>query len=304
MVSMKIKNKLTSIFLPPTVSKKQGLDFFRQRLLHYLVLSLATLGFLAYLPSIYFSVKLKLYGIIFIDTLTMIFVFFLLFKRLSFQKKTLGLLTIFYFLGLGLLIAIGPAGAGPLWLLMFSIMTSVLLGIGPALISLGINAATWIILSLFVYLEKFPWMESLPDAATLWIVIGVNFICINAIVALSVAVLINKINKMFQKEKTVGLELKQEIQTRIQTENENENLATKLHNSQKMEAIGTLAGGVAHDLNNVLSAQVGYPDLILMELPEDSPLRGPVLKIQESGAKSCCYCRGFINHGKKRGCCY
>jgi len=36
-----------------------------------------------------------------------------------------------------------------------------------------------------------------------------------------------------------------------------------------MESLGLMAGGVAHDLNNVLSGIVGYPELILMELPEE-----------------------------------
>jgi CheY-like chemotaxis protein len=53
-----------------------------------------------------------------------------------------------------------------------------------------------------------------------------------------------------------------------------------------MEAIGTLAGGVAHNLNNVLSGIVNYPDLLLMELPEESPLRKPILTIQQSGQKA------------------
>jgi CheY-like chemotaxis protein len=53
-----------------------------------------------------------------------------------------------------------------------------------------------------------------------------------------------------------------------------------------MEAIGTLAGGVAHDLNNILSGVVSYPELLLMEMPADSPYREPVLTIQESGKKA------------------
>jgi len=67
---------------------------------------------------------------------------------------------------------------------------------------------------------------------------------------------------------------------------EQKNLEAQLQRAKKMEAIGTLAGGVAHDLNNVLCAPVGYPDLILMDLPEDSPLRKPILTIQKSGQRA------------------
>ena len=63
-------------------------------------------------------------------------------------------------------------------------------------------------------------------------------------------------------------------------------LQIQLQQAQRMEAIGTLAGGVAHDLNNILSGIVSYPELILMDLPEDSPLKKPVLTIQKSGEKA------------------
>ena len=67
---------------------------------------------------------------------------------------------------------------------------------------------------------------------------------------------------------------------------ERNRMETQLMQAQRMEAIGTLAGGVAHDLNNVLSGLVSFPELLLMELPEDSPLRGPVATIQKSGEKA------------------
>jgi PAS domain S-box-containing protein len=67
---------------------------------------------------------------------------------------------------------------------------------------------------------------------------------------------------------------------------EKERLQQQLERSKKMEALGTLAGGVAHDLNNVLSGIVGYPELLLMSLPEDSSLRKPIEMMQESGKKA------------------
>ena len=63
-------------------------------------------------------------------------------------------------------------------------------------------------------------------------------------------------------------------------------LQDQLLKSQRMESLGLLAGGVAHDLNNVLSGIVSYPELILYDLPEDSKLREPMKTIMESGLRA------------------
>ena len=77
-----------------------------------------------------------------------------------------------------------------------------------------------------------------------------------------------------------------DISERKQAEVEKKELEERLVRSQKMESLGLLAGGVAHDLNNVLSGIVSYPDLLLLDLPEDSPLRKPIRTIQNSGQKA------------------
>ncbi len=60
----------------------------------------------------------------------------------------------------------------------------------------------------------------------------------------------------------------------------------QLVRAQKMEAIGMMAGGVAHDLNNILSGIVSYPELLLLKLPKTSELRKPLEEIQESGERA------------------
>ncbi|MFH2044316.1 MAG: response regulator [Pseudomonadota bacterium] len=67
---------------------------------------------------------------------------------------------------------------------------------------------------------------------------------------------------------------------------EKEKLLLQLRRSEKIEAIGILAGGVAHDLNNILSAIINYPELILLDLEEESPLRKQIITIQQSGEKA------------------
>jgi signal transduction histidine kinase len=78
----------------------------------------------------------------------------------------------------------------------------------------------------------------------------------------------------------------QDITAQDKAEKEKQKLEAKLIRSQKMEALGLLAGGVAHDLNNVLSGIVSYPDLLLTKLPEGSELRKPLGVMRDSGQKA------------------
>jgi PAS domain S-box-containing protein len=64
-----------------------------------------------------------------------------------------------------------------------------------------------------------------------------------------------------------------DITERKQTESEKRFLESQLRHAQKMETIGTLTGGIAHDFNNILAPIVGYTELVLEDLPKESPGR-------------------------------
>ncbi|CAB5135965.1 hypothetical protein D3OALGA1CA_3539 [Olavius algarvensis associated proteobacterium Delta 3] len=101
--------------------------------------------------------------------------------------------------------------------------------------------------------------------------------------------LINYQNELEKRVSELALretELEMEIEGRQKAERERRRLTIQLQRAEKMEAVGTLAGGVAHDLNNILSGIVSYPELLLLQLPDDSPLRTPLMTIKESGQKA------------------
>ena len=102
-------------------------------------------------------------------------------------------------------------------------------------------------------------------------------------------VLQTRVEESRKRESAIELkhiQLQKEIEERERSEAARDRLEVQLQRVQKMEAIGLLAGGVAHDLNNILSGLVSYPELLLMEMPEDSPTRGAIETIQKSGQKA------------------
>lgn len=77
-----------------------------------------------------------------------------------------------------------------------------------------------------------------------------------------------------------------DVSKRKALEEEQEEIAVKLRRSNRMEAIGLMAGGVAHDLNNILSGVISYPEFMMLKLPADSPVRKDLQKVMESGQRA------------------
>jgi PAS domain S-box-containing protein len=94
----------------------------------------------------------------------------------------------------------------------------------------------------------------------------------------------------FMQDKTGKLRdqfgIVQDITERKREEQEREKLQSQLHQSQKMELIGQLAGGIAHDINNVLTAILGHSELVLDDIDDSSPFVDSLQQIHNSASRA------------------
>ena len=77
-------------------------------------------------------------------------------------------------------------------------------------------------------------------------------------------------------------------------------LEAQLLQTQKLEAVGSLAGGIAHDFNNILTAILGYCEMIISKLPEGDPIRENALVIYHSGERAAALTRQLLAFSRKQ----
>ena len=91
-----------------------------------------------------------------------------------------------------------------------------------------------------------------------------------------------------------------DITTRKQAEQENRRLQRQLAQSQKMEAVGRLAGGVAHDFNNMLGVILGYGDIALENTSPGEPVRADVQEIMKAARRSADITRQLLAFARRQ----
>ncbi|MFZ0448586.1 MAG: PAS domain S-box protein [Desulfatiglandaceae bacterium] len=89
-----------------------------------------------------------------------------------------------------------------------------------------------------------------------------------------------------EMEASPVLSMVEDISFRKRAEEENKKLEAQLFHAQKMEAVGTLAGGVAHDFNNLLQAILGYTQMLLMDLDGSEAETSKLKQIEKSAQRA------------------
>jgi len=92
----------------------------------------------------------------------------------------------------------------------------------------------------------------------------------------------------------------EDITARKRAEREKDELQAQLLQSQKMESVGRLAGGVAHDFNNNLQTILGYVDIALETIGPDDPVRESILEIRRAGLRSADLTRQLLGFARRQ----
>lgn len=95
-----------------------------------------------------------------------------------------------------------------------------------------------------------------------------------------------KVKRRTRELKTANRDLHAVIAEKEKAQAESRQAQEQLFQSQKLEAVGTLAGGIAHDFNNMLAAIIGYTELSMGDVPQDSPVVDSMNKVMKAAIRA------------------
>jgi len=265
----------------------EALAQWRERIFFAIFLSCLFFAFIPYVQSALNSFNHQNWTLLFIHSISYLsIVVIVLFRRIPFSIRAPIALFTFYGVGLTALLMIGPVSSGRVWLFSFSIIATLLLGLRAGLASIIINALTLFAVGYFLSNGTLNWTAENSIHLKLWTVIAVTFIFLNSVVTISLAVLVRALEKDLVRSQYFSAKLQKANKALKESHEKRELLEDKLIQAQKMESVGRLAGGVAHDYNNISSIIIGYSELALEKVEPSNPLHDDLIEIFNAAKRS------------------
>ena len=282
-----LSSRLVAWLLPePSVPADAGLPYWRERVLSALLLALVLLAVVAYVPSMVAAVAAGYDLIAAADTVALVWLLAIFFAReRSLAWRSWNLLGLGYLLGLVLVVVVGPFGAGFVWLFAFAALAAVLAGRRGGALALALASATLVGAAL-VGIERLPWADRVDQPLVVWIVLGANFVLVGAAVVASVGTVVRGLEDSLARQRAARAALEEQVARREVAERERERLEAQVRRASKLEALGTLAGGIAHDMNNLLQPIMGFGEALRDTPGLPDPARVQAERVVEAAGRA------------------
>lgn len=247
---------------PQAHTPTDGLIYWQERMVLCILLTGIIFGLLAYIPSVRLCIKEGRWLVVFFDTAVYAMAVVLFFVRqIPFAVRAYAVIMATYILGMVLMTIIGPAASGPVWLFAFPVIAGIILGLRAAFIALGLNVLSLIIVGIMIGQGTVPGVEPMPHTMERWVVISLNFIMLNALAVLALAIVLRGLESLLNHEKAMRESLQEQMNVRMQAEEARRITEEKFRHLFENAPVGifrTTAAGKVLDVNPEMARIVGF----------------------------------------------